>query len=190
MNHILKLLPLLLAFLIITSGAFYIAYVISHSQEWQTVIQNWGILGMLFLSFVSSINAFIPIPPAAFAPMFLSAGFSYFTVIACFTIGTAGADSLSYVFGWFGRGHAKEHHAWLIQKLDQFIQGHKTLILPATFMYMAFAPLPNEYIMIPLALAGYQYRQLLLPLAIGNFTYFTWTVYGFDTIFDWFFSIL
>lgn len=186
-NHITHLLLILGLFAVIVAGAFYMAYTISNSPELQSTIQQWGILGMLLVSFLGSINAFLPIPPAAFAPIFLSANFSHLTIIVSFALGAAVADSLSYIFGWLGRGHAEKHHSWLTDKIDKIVQGKHIWILPIAYLYMAFAPLPNEYIMIPLALAGYRYRQLILPLLVGNLIYFSWTVYGFNSFFDWFF---
>lgn len=181
-----KLFGLTLLLMAITALAFYIASLIQSDPYLQAALESWGIIGALLVSFVASLNAFIPIPPAAFAPIFISAGLSYTTVIITFAIGASLADSVSYLLGSLGRDYTKDHLPQLSKRIHTFFTEHQKWILPLAYVYMGFAPLPNEYIMVPLALAGYKYQKLILPLVLGNMLYFSWTVLGYNSFFSWF----
>jgi hypothetical protein len=170
----LKILSLVFILLALTGTAFYLATIITSDPTWQATVRSFGPAGMVLVAFLASLNALIPLPPATFAPIFLSAGSSL-------------ADSVSYVLGRLGRKYTADHHPKLVKDLTHFFVGHHAWILPATYLYMAFSPFPNEYIMIPLALIGFRYPQIIIPLVLGNLFHHTWMIYGYESIFEWFF---
>lgn len=181
----IKIFALLLTLGAITALAFYIASLILADPYLQAALETWGVPGAVLVAFIASLNAFIPIPPAAFAPIFLAAGLSHLWVIVAFAIGASFADSVSYLLGSLGRSYTENQLPKVSRRIHTFFAEHQRWILPAAYLYMGLAPLPNEYIMVPLALAGYKYHKLILPLLLGNVFYFTWTVLGYDSFFAW-----
>lgn len=171
----------------ITGLAFYIGDMVVESSRLQSMVQDFGFLGIMATAFVSSLNLFVPIHPATFAPIFLSAGVSYLALVLCFTIGATAGDSVGYLMGTLGRRYSEAYHPKISTTIHAFIENRYRWILPSTCLYVAFAPLPNEYILIPLALAGIKYRSLFLPLLIGNFFHYCLTVYGYTAVFHWLF---
>jgi len=67
------------------------------------------------------------------------------------------------------------------------MEEHQSYIPFIIFGYFVLAPLPNEVILIPLAIIGYKYKKLIIPLIIGNVLHHTIMVFGYSTIFSWIF---
>lgn len=172
---------------VITLLAFFAAAALDESGWLRSFVESAGVFGILTVAFISGLNAFVPVPPATFAPLFLEAGFHPATVIACFVIGTFLADSVGYALGWFGRGYAESSFPKLTARIGEFLARHARLVMPITFLYFAFAPLPNEIILIPLALAGYSYRPLIVPIILGNIVHHTILVFGYQQVFQFLF---
>lgn len=175
------------AFALITIGAFFLAESITENETIRSFVQSLGIFGVVFVGLIGGLNAFVPIPPATFAPLFLEAGMSYLFIIGGFAIGTTIADSLSYLLGWVGSSYATTNHPDIARKIQKFMEEHQFYIPFIIFGYFVLAPLPNEVILIPLAIIGYKYKKLIIPLIIGNLFHHTIMVFGYSTIFDWIF---
>lgn len=186
-NHYIRYTFFLSIFILLTGGGFYVANLVTQSTILQEAVQNMGILGIVATAFVTGFNIFVPIFPASFAPIFLSAGASYLTVVIGFTIGSSLADSIAYFIGKLGRVYSEDNHPKVTQAINTFIEKHHYWIFPGTYAYMALAPTPNELILIPLALAGYRYTHLLIPLLLGNFIHHSIMVYGYSSVFEWIF---
>lgn len=175
----------LVIFLALAAGAFYLASVVTQNEELQMVVSELGVAGIIISAFLAGLNTFIPVHIATLAPLFMESGASYLTVVLCFTLGASLADSVSYFIGRLGRKYSQNNDPKFSKKIEGFFEHHRKLVMPLTYLYMAFAPLPNEYIMIPLALAGYKLPRLIIPLVLGNFIHFNLTVFGYATLFDW-----
>lgn len=187
MARYMKLAGLALAFLIITIGAFFLAESITQNDSMRSFVQSLGIFGVVLVGLATGLNALVPIPPATFAPLFLEAGLSEWVVIIGFVVGTTTADSLSFLLGWFGSGYAKDHYPNFTKRLGVWLEKHCRLIPFIVFGFFTLAPMPNETILLPLALAGYQYRKLIGPLILGNIIHHTLMVYGYQNLFEFFF---
>jgi len=166
MKKYLRLTAVIMAFLAITIGAFFLA---------ETITEN------------ETIRDFVPIPPATFAPLFLEAGMSTFMIIGGFIIGTTIADSIGFMIGWLGSSYTSTHHPELTERLQSFMKKHERLIPYIIFGFFMLAPVPNETILIPLAIMGYQYKKLIVPLIIGNTVHQSLMVYGYSSMFAWLF---
>lgn len=172
---------------LITFGAFFFAENISTEGAVAQTIQSLGIFGIIFLALISGLNPFLPVPSATFAPLFLEAGFSIYAIIAGFVIGTTIADTIGYTVGWLGSSYANTKFPKLTERIQDFLNEHERFALPATFAYFAFAPLPNELILIPLALSNVSYKKLIIPIIIGNTIHHTILVFGYKELFGLFF---
>lgn len=172
---------------LITFGAFLLADSLTESSPLAQFLRNAGFVGTILVGIIGGLNPIVPIPPATFAPLFLESGVSVYAVIAGFVIGTTIADMIGYALGRFGKRYADTSFPEFTARMHEFLTSHTRLVLPATFAYFAFAPLPNEFILIPLGLSGYAYRTLIIPIILGNIVHHTILVIGYVQVFNYFF---
>ncbi len=182
-----KLAAVILAFVFITIGAFFLAENITENEAVRDFVRGLGVFGVILTGIVTGLNAFVPIPPATFAPLFLEADLPRWLVIGGFVIGTTIADSIGFLLGLLGRSYAATHHPQLTDRLKTWMEKHQRLIPFFIFGFFILAPVPNETILIPLAIMGYWYRKLIIPLILGNIVHHTLMVYGYETVFGWWF---
>ena len=76
----------------------------------------------------------------------------------------------------------EQKHPKIFQFAQTIATDHKNWVLPVVLIYAAFAPLPNELILIPLAVAGVRFSHLLLPLIIGSLVHQLLFTYGATSI--------
>lgn len=181
-RHLLFLVVFILLF---TFGAFYLANLVENSTELQETISSTGVFGMVFLSFLLGLNVALPVHVAAFAPMFTASGTALWAVVICFAIGTSLADTLAYFIGSAIKHAQNGKTSIFTEKVSTFFDQHKKWVLPISYTYLMLAPTPNEYVVVPLALMGYGYRYIFVPIILGNLIHQAITVYGFITLFEW-----
>lgn len=182
-----RIIALGLALGLVTFGAFVLADSLTPESQLYQAIQTMGFFGIVALGIATGLNPVVPIPAATFAPVLLESGVSVYAVIAGFVIGTTIADSIGYALGWFGRMYTSTEYPQVTRRVNDFLTNHTQWVVPAACVYFAFAPLPNELILIPLALAGYPYTKLILPVLLGNTIHHTLLVLGYGRLFNYFF---
>lgn len=168
-------------------AALFVADLVATNDSARSLVDRYGSLGILVMGFISGLNILIPIPPAAFAPIFAAAGYPLWHIVLLIVVGTTLADSLSYVIGMMGRTYAHTNWPKLIAFLKKVEAEHKHWLIPLVFLYAAFAPIPNEVILIPLALLGVRFRILIAPIIVGALLHHSVLVYGAQNIFELFF---
>lgn len=88
------------------------------------------------------------------------------------------SDSIFFYLAKRGRESVPEKWGHWIERIQRFVDRYPLwIILLATFLYLGFSPLPNDLLMIALALAGIKYRQLIIPLLPGSITIALLTAY-------------
>ncbi len=112
-------------------------------------------------------------------------GTSFFAAVATFANGGADtillglvgglgiflSDSVFFFLAHHGAKVLVEQESSLRQKVLGFIEKIPDWLLGIfVFAYVGFSPLPNDILMIALALAGVQYRRILLALLAGSIT--------------------
>lgn len=171
----------------IITSAFYLADYIGTSDATRSLVEQFGVFGMIAVAFVSGLNLAVPVPAASLTPVFVAAHFSLLTIVACLVVGTIFADLLGYQIGRWGKRSTATHfpkfHDWLVS----LKKSHHHLIIPGIFLYSAFMPIPNEAILIPLGLMGYHYWTIALPLVLGTILNQTLYALGFLGMFEHFF---
>lgn len=169
------------------AASFFLADYVASNGSARELVERFGYAGILAISVVSGLNLFIPVPAAAFVPVFTAAGFSMPGIITTLIVGTLIADWIGYLLGVAGRHATELHYPKFQKKLRRFAKRHHALILPGVFLYAAFSPFPNEIVLAPLALIGTRFRALFLPLLLGTIAYQILYAYGAQGIFDLFF---
>ncbi len=157
---------------------------VSSNTAAQTLVSDWGYLGVLIISFIAGINALVPIPAGTFVPIFTEAGLYLPLIVVVLVIGTTLADLLAFSIGFFGKKVAENNYPdkfvrcihWLEQQNEQKIIG-------VVFLYASFSPFANEILLVPLALMGIKLRTIIAPLLLGTVVYQTLFAYGIDNLF-------
>ncbi len=168
-------------------AAFFLADYVRESSTAQMLVERFGYLGMLGLSIISGLNLFVPIPAATFTPIYTAAGFPLYGIIITLVVGTTLADSIGYLIGRGGKELVEENYPAIQKRIQRTAEKHSLYIIPGVFLWASFSPLPNETMLIPLALAGVRFRTLILPLLCGNIVHQTLFAYGLSSIFEYFF---
>ncbi len=185
--HVYKTFAIILSIALVLYGSFLLADYVRNNDAARLLVEYFGYIGILIVAVVTGLNVFVPVPAAAFVPVYLSAGFSFVGIIATLSVGTIIADSIGYLIGMGGKHITQNAHPRLQQRLEALTQDHHILVLPAVFLFAAVAPVPNEIVLIPLAIAGVRYRTLFLSLLFGTIVYHLLFAYGITSIFNYFF---
>lgn len=162
----------------------------SHIREDAAVIElvnQFGYLGILIVSIIAGINIIVPIPAAVFVPIFTAAGYPLWAIITTIVVGTVIADSVAYVIGRAGKESVEAHYPKTYERLLHINEHHHKWILPVVFLYATFIPIPNEALMVPLALMGFKYRVLIIPFTLGTIIFQTSLALGANSIFEFLF---
>lgn len=183
-RRIFYFLAIAAAFAVILTASILIADYVSESEIAQKTVQEFGYLGILLISIVGGFNLLVPIPSAAFAPTFLAAGFPALGVIAALAVGTTLADLASYYVGSLGKYYSGVEESKMYQRICKLRQRNRKWVVPFIFAYAAFAPYPNEVMIVPLAFIGMRIRTFILPVLIGNIIFNTILVLGLTNLLD------
>ena len=178
---------LFFAFLMVMTIALSIARAIENNIELQKTIADFSYLGVVLLGVIAGLNVIIPLPAGSFAPAFVVAGLWMPFIIIALAIGTIIADYIGYAFGRWSRTSIYEKYPKHLIKYENLISRHPSWLLPVIFLWAAFAPFPNEAIILPLAVLGIHFRLMLLPLVLGGIIHQTIFSYGAQNLYSWWF---
>ena len=177
----------LLLFLFLVSLALFAASYLEHHPALQSTVLQLGYPGILAIATIAGLNIFVPVPAASLVPLFTTAGLYLPFIVICLTIGTVLADFIGYRFGRCSSSYVHTSYPKQIKKLEYLHTKHKMWLVPMVFLYAAFAPFPNEAIILPLAIIGVRFRVLILPLLLGNLINQTIYAIGIQNVFWWLF---
>ena len=142
-----------------------------------------GYPGLLAASVVSGFNLIAPIPIVAFYPFLIEAGFQPVPTLATIALGMTGGDFLGYMVGDASRALAGDRLAGFRARVERLHRRHPFLPLGILFLYAAFAPVPNELLVVPLAFMRYPLGGIMLAVFMGNLIFNTWIALGAAWIF-------
>lgn len=169
-------------FVFVFGGAILMAQFISQNETANQVIAEFGYVGVLILAIISGLNPVLPLPAATLTPLFTEAGLTIPLVIISLTIGTLIADFIGFSLGHISRTSVAKRYPKQFATFTSLGSQRKRLIFVFVSFYAALMPLPNEIILIPLAVAGVSFPFLLLPLFIGNLINQSLLVYGISSV--------
>lgn len=142
-----------------------------------------GYPGLLAASVVSGFNLVFPVPVVAFFPFLTEAGFEPVPMLATIAFGMTGGDFLGYLIGDASRDLVGDRLSGLRERVEKLHARHSVLPLVLLFAYAAFAPIPNELLVIPLAFMGYPILAVMTVLLCGNLVFNTLAAYGVSQFF-------
>ena len=148
------------------------------------VVRRFGYPGLLAVSAVSGFNVVVPIPIIAFFPFLMEAGLHPVLSVLIIGTGMTIGDMVGYLLGRAGRKIVEKPH-WMA-RLERVRERHRFAPYILLFFYAAFAPVPNELIVIPLALIGCRWYGVLGAALGGNLIFNSLAAAGFQGVFDFF----
>ncbi len=144
--------------------------------------ERLGYVGLFFVAVVSGFNVLLPVPVAALYPSLLSLGFHPFWTIAVISLGMVIGDVVGYFLGYIGRGmmtDTKQRSLTIMRYVDTLAKKHRFLPVIALFIFVAFVPLPNELIVVPLGFLRVSFWKIIITVFCGNILFNTLIALGF-----------
>lgn len=171
MNKILhnkKSIYKLVSIILLVVVVFFVnQYVVGHDFI-RELAARFGYIGVFLAASISGFNIVVPIPIITFLPLFVDSGLHATTLILIIAVGMTVGDSVGFWLGKVGREILSEKS----QKLSKKIKAMPPLVAYCfLFFYAAFAPLPNEIIVIPMAILGFKFRYMFIGLLTGNIAF-------------------
>lgn len=151
----------------------------------RSLVEGYGYFGIFVLAMFSGFNIFLPIPPAAFIPVFVTAGLNPWIAIGIISFGMILGDSFGYFLGSMGRSVDAKFLDKIRKFYAKFSKKYHALRDTLIFMYISVAPAPNELLVVPLGVLGYPYRKLIVFFIFGNVIYNTLIYTGFNHLLAW-----
>lgn len=148
-----------------------------------------GYWGLLAVSVVSGFNLVAPVPVAFFYPFLIESGFAPLPTLVTIAAGMTGGDLLGYLIGNATRdalGHRlRRFRAWLERLLDALRARHRLLPYGILFLYAAFAPVPNELVVIPMAFMRCSLAGVMTAVLCGNVIFNSLLASGVSWLVGW-----
>lgn len=141
----------------------------------------------LVLSFLGGVSTLISVPYHLVLMTFAAGGQNPFLLGLVATIGQGAGDTTSYFLGYSGGNIAPQYLHKLMDGLLKWCTDRSYWqVALALFVYGSISPFSNDFILIPLGIARYPYRKVMLPLILGNLVFNTGAgllgTYGLSTI--------
>jgi len=158
-------------------------FLIEHRETVQDIASQFGYGGMFILAIISGFNLAIPLPAIGFYPVFTELGYHPAKIILILSLGMTIGDSIAYLIGQTGKGILERSSAKKVVKLFHRVYMRNPLLpFVLLFFYAAFVPLPNELLVIPMAIAGYRFWQMGAVLFLGNILFNIVGAFGISAI--------
>lgn len=151
---------------------FYFAGWAEENDAIRRLVASYNYAGIFLVALISGFNLAIPVPAAAFLPLFLEAGLRFWPTIATIAIGVTFADIIAYFIGKVGHeiiSHSTEGK--IFSKLEHARDRYHWAPLAILFAFASLAPLPNEIILVPTGFLGYRLFHILPVVLAGNFVF-------------------
>ncbi len=131
---------------------------------------NNSYLIVMFLGFLGGTSILFPFPYYLFVFTFAAGGSNPFLLGIATGLGVIIGESTSYYVGYHGRVVLSEGYQKRFNRLCKFCDTKTNTILISIvlFLYGSFIPLPNDFVILPLAFSRYNYWKLIIPLGLGN----------------------
>lgn len=145
-------------------------------------VQRFGYAGLFAVSAVSGFNLLVPIPIIAFFPFLMQAGLAPAPALIVIASGMTVGDLVGFLLGRAGRKLVERPH-WLV-RLERLQARHRLAPYVLLFLYAAFIPLPNELVVIPMALIGCRMLGVVGAALGGNLIFNSLAAAGFQGVFS------
>lgn len=146
--------------------------------------RRFGYPGIFAGAAVSGFNLVVPIPIIAFFPFFMDVGFDRVLTVVVIALGMTTGDLVGYVLGRTTRDVFAPKIRGTMARLERLRDRNQVLPFVVMFLYAAFAPLPNEIVVIPLAFLRYPLIGIFTAVLAGNLIFNSLVAFGIVQVFD------
>lgn len=183
-QRILRVFLLVCVVVLILVGTVHLTEYVSQNGTAQEIANRFGYIGIVAIAAVAGLNVVVPLPAATLTPVFVAAGLWLPLVVLMLVVGTTIADLVGYYVGKLSKDFVEATYPKTYQRLLKIHSKNRWLLLPFVFIYSAFIPLPNEAILIPIAMMGVSLRTFIVPLVAGTVVSQTALAFGAQEIFS------
>jgi len=183
-NAYIKYSMQVLGFVLILGIALWLATALQDAGAIKEIVAQYGYSGIFFVSILGGFNLVSSVPVVAFVPVFLVAGLSQWLIIFAIVAGVTVADMIAYGLGRAGKKIIPDSLERVVHRIEKLRERHHLIPLIALFFFAAFAPLPNEVLVIPMALMGYRLLHILPSVLLGNIVFNSLGAFGVINIFE------
>ena len=173
---------LLIGLIVVLVAAVIVGQHLISNESFVQLIATFGYAGVFVAAIIAGVNVILPVPAAAFTPVFIEAGLTTPLIIISLAAGTLVADLIGYLIGHTSRELLAAKHPRVLVLTQKVSNKHPVIVVSFVALYAGFVPLPNELILIPLALGGVPWRWLVLPLFFGAIMIQTLLVTGVSAL--------
>lgn len=160
---------------------FWVNESVASNLEVTDAVRRFGYPGLFVIAAISGFNLLVPIPIIAFFPFLMDAGLAPVPAVAVIAAGMTVGDMVGYLLGRLGRKLVEKPH-WM-RRMERVQERHRLAPYVLLFFWASFAPLPNEVIVIPMALIGCRWLGVLLAALGGNIIFNSLAAAGFEGLF-------
>ncbi len=146
--------------------------------------QRFGYPGIFVAAAISGFNLVVPIPVIAFFPFFMEVGMAAAPTVAVIALGMTTGDLVGYLVGRTARGVVEIPEEGILRRLESLRDRHPKLPFLVMFLYAAFAPLPNELLVLPMAFLRYPVGAIFAAVLAGNMIFNTMIALGVLGVFE------
>jgi membrane protein YqaA with SNARE-associated domain len=146
--------------------------------------QRFGYPGVFVAAALSGFNLVVPIPVIAFFPFFMEIGMAAAPTVALIALGMTTGDLVGYLVGRTARGVVELPEGGIVRRLESLRERHPKLPVLVMFLYAAFAPLPNELLVLPMAFLRYPVVGIFVAVLAGNMIFNTLIALGVLSVFE------
>lgn len=132
---------------------------------------RFGYIGYLGAACIAGLNFIVPTTHLIFTTPLLNAGLDPWGMVACGAAGATLADAIGYALGSSGRLALSQRYAGIADRLAGAVRRWPRLAPALLFLWAAFAPLPNEILVIPAGVLGYGIGRTTLLTFSGNIVF-------------------
>lgn len=168
----------LVFFVAIMGAAFWLAAQAEKSAIISDSIARYGHVGIFLASILSGFNLVVPIPIISFLPSFLASGLSFWPTVIIITTGMVVGDAIGYLLGRAGRLFLTKPMLRSLARLEKLSEEYFWAPIIILFLFASLVPLPNELLVLPLAVLGYRFYYILPALFFGNLLFNIYSGYG------------
>lgn len=145
---------------------------------------RFGYPGIFIAAAISGFNLVVPIPVIAFFPFFMEIGFAPVLTVLIIAVGMTTGDLVGYLLGKFARDVVTVHDHWIVVRFESLRERHPGVPFLVMFLYAAFAPLPNEILVMPMAFLRYPVVGIFVAVLAGNLIFNSLLAFGAIELFE------
>lgn len=175
-------------------GIFVVVSIALGSVPSETLIEFIGsenaFVLMFVLGLVGGLTTFTGFPYQFVLMSLAAGGINPIGLGLCTGLGVVAGDSTMFLISKKFKSALPLKITNVVDTLACHLDNHPKLITPTIFLYGAFSPFSNDFIVASLSIMGYKYQRIIIPLAVGNI-FFNITIaylglYAYDAVIGFF----